>query len=145
MFQVVGLIFILFGIVGKIGAIFVTVPYPVVGGMMMINFGVLIGVMLSNLQFIDLTSTRNLGIIGMSMLLAVMFPFWIETTPDAIDTGRYRRLIPLLHKYLCHTLLIALCFQHFPRDLANVNEWKIMFDPSIKCLCNILHCGIMLK
>ena len=23
----------------------------------------------------------------------------------------------------------ALGFQHFPRDLANVNEWKIMFDP----------------
>ena len=26
----------------------------------------------------------------------------------------------------------ALGFQHFPRDLANVNEWKIMFDPSIR-------------
>ena len=25
---------------------------------------------------------------------------------------------------------VALDFQHFPRDLANVNEWKIMFDPS---------------
>ena len=25
----------------------------------------------------------------------------------------------------------ALGFQHFPRDLASVNEWKIMFDPSI--------------
>ena len=25
----------------------------------------------------------------------------------------------------------ALGFQHFLRDLANVNEWKIMFDPSI--------------
>ena len=25
----------------------------------------------------------------------------------------------------------ALGFQHFPRDLPNVNEWKIMFDPSI--------------
>ena len=23
----------------------------------------------------------------------------------------------------------ALSFQHSPRDLANVNEWKIMFDP----------------
>ena len=23
----------------------------------------------------------------------------------------------------------ALGFQHFPRDFANVNEWKIMFDP----------------
>ena len=28
----------------------------------------------------------------------------------------------------------AFGFQHFPRDLANVNEWKIMFDPcSVKC------------
>ena len=25
----------------------------------------------------------------------------------------------------------ALGFQHLPRDLANVNEWKIMFDPYI--------------
>ena len=25
----------------------------------------------------------------------------------------------------------ALGFQHFPRDLANVNDWKIIFDPSI--------------
>ena len=25
----------------------------------------------------------------------------------------------------------ALSFQHFPLDLANVNEWKIIFDPSI--------------
>ena len=24
----------------------------------------------------------------------------------------------------------GLGFQHFPRDLANDNEWKIMFDPS---------------
>ena len=24
----------------------------------------------------------------------------------------------------------ALGFQHFPRVLVNVNEWKIMFDPS---------------
>ena len=28
----------------------------------------------------------------------------------------------------------ALGFQHFPRDLANVNEWKIMFDPYNKIL-----------
>ena len=39
----------------------------------------------------------------------------------------------------------ALGFQHFPRDLANVNEWKIMFDPSIianyrmMCLLFRLH------
>ena len=28
----------------------------------------------------------------------------------------------------------ALGFQHFPRDLTNVYEWKIMFDPSIEKL-----------
>ena len=33
------------------------------------------------------------------------------------------------------TLGFALGFQHLPRDLANVNEWKIMFDPyNDKCL-----------
>ena len=26
----------------------------------------------------------------------------------------------------------ALDFQHFPRDLADVNEWKVRFDPSSK-------------
>ena len=31
-------------------------------------------------------------------------------------------------------------FQHFPQDLANVNEWKIMFDPSI-----MLHSGEELR
>ena len=30
----------------------------------------------------------------------------------------------------------ALGFQHLPRDLANVNEWKIMFDPYILFLVN---------
>ena len=33
-----------------------------------------------------------------------------------------------------NTWLFAIGFQHFPWDLANVNEWKIMFDPSIKDL-----------
>ena len=32
----------------------------------------------------------------------------------------------------------ALGFQHFSRDLANVNKWKIMFDPSNE-LCVLLR------
>ena len=87
-FQVLGSLFILFGIIGKIGAVFVTIPYSVVGGMQMINFGVLIGVMLSNLQFIDLKSTRNLAIIGISMLISLMMPEWIRTTENPINTGK---------------------------------------------------------
>ena len=38
----------------------------------------------------------------------------------------------------------ALGFQHLPRDLANVNEWKIMFDPYItnKNMYEIFAAGI---
>ena len=86
-FQMLGFLFIVFGVVGKIGAIFVTIPYSVIGGMQMINFGVVIGVMLSNLQFIDLKSTRNMAIIGISMLISLMMPEWIRTTENPIDTG----------------------------------------------------------
>ena len=32
----------------------------------------------------------------------------------------------------------ALGFQHLPRDLANVNEWKIMFDPFNKIYFHLL-------
>ena len=39
----------------------------------------------------------------------------------------------------------ALGFQHFPQDLANVNEWKIMFDPSIKQATAELAASALLK
>ena len=35
-------------------------------------------------------------------------------------------------------------FQHFPRDLANNNEWKIMYDPSIETLKTVLFPIILL-
>ena len=37
--------------------------------------------------------------------------------------------IPKVPREMLKTLGFALGFQHLPRDLANVNEWKIMFDP----------------
>ena len=50
-------------------------------------------------------------------------------------------LIAIKHDFVMHlhsqgplarlkTSGCALGFQHFPRDLVNVNEWKIMCDPS---------------
>ena len=33
-------------------------------------------------------------------------------------------------KKICSASGFAFGFQHFHRDLANTNEWKIMFDPS---------------
>ena len=39
--------------------------------------------------------------------------------------------IPKVLREILKTEGEAQGFQHLPRDLANVNEWKIMFDPYI--------------
>lgn len=77
----------IFGVIGKVGAFCVTIPYSVVGGMQMINFGVLCGVMISNIQYTDMKSTRNHVIIGCSLFIGLMMPYWMRSDPDALDTG----------------------------------------------------------
>ena len=47
-----GIIYILFGVIGKFSAIFITIPYPVLGGAMILMYGTYFGVILSNLQVI---------------------------------------------------------------------------------------------
>ena len=41
------------------------------------------------------------------------------------------------------TLGFALGFQHLPRDLANANEWKIMFDPYIQLSTDVMRIKIL--
>ncbi|KAK3094626.1 hypothetical protein FSP39_004171 [Pinctada imbricata] len=86
-FVCVGLIYIVFGVIGKVSAVFITIPYPVLGGVLIIMFGAFNGVVLSNLQSVDLSSTRNLTIIGTGLLVGLVVPHWIETYPNAINTG----------------------------------------------------------
>ncbi|XP_055889524.1 solute carrier family 23 member 1-like [Biomphalaria glabrata] len=86
-FQVAGIIYILFAILGKFGAVFVTIPYSVLGGCNVIIMGIFIGVILSYLQTVDLNSTRNLAIMGISLLLGVMMPLWVSKNPHAFNTG----------------------------------------------------------
>lgn len=86
-FQVVGLLYVLFALLNKLGAFFMTIPYCVLGGIQIIIAGIFIGVVLSNLQHVDLKSTRNLAIIGISLLLGLMLPYWKEQNQDGIGTG----------------------------------------------------------
>ena len=45
-----GVLMVLMGVLGKIGAVFTTIPTPVVGGMLFIMFGVITAAGISNLQ-----------------------------------------------------------------------------------------------
>ena len=50
---------ILIGVCSKVGALFVTIPEPIIGGIFSVMFGIITAVGLSNLQFVDLNSTRS--------------------------------------------------------------------------------------
>ncbi|XP_052772555.1 solute carrier family 23 member 2-like isoform X2 [Mya arenaria] len=82
-----GVIYLVFGIIGKFSAVFICIPYPVLGGALITMYGMFTGVVLSNLQAVDLSSSRNLAIIGTSIFTGLMVPHWIETFPDEIQTG----------------------------------------------------------
>lgn len=49
-FLCTGILYILFGIFGKFSAVFITIPYPVLGGAIVVMFGIFFGVVLSNLE-----------------------------------------------------------------------------------------------
>ncbi|KAJ8313827.1 hypothetical protein KUTeg_008388 [Tegillarca granosa] len=85
--QVGGIIMILLGCLGKFGALFVTIPDPVVGGVFMITFGMITAVGLSNLQFVNMNSSRNIFVIGTSLFFGLSFPVWMRSHSDYIRTG----------------------------------------------------------
>ncbi|XP_067657396.1 solute carrier family 23 member 1-like [Haliotis asinina] len=111
-FQATGVLYILMGVVGKIGSFFITIPYCVIGGGMIIGVGIFVGIVLSNLQYVDLNSSRNLAIIGVSLLLGLMLPHWVEKTPDGIQTGNEDadRIIEVLLSNPCFVGGVIACF-----------------------------------
>ena len=75
------------GLCGKFGAVLILLPEPVLGGIILISFGMVTAVGLSNLQFVCLKSSRNLMIIGSSLLIGLMIPKYLSANPDVINTG----------------------------------------------------------
>ncbi|XP_060780332.1 xan_ur_permease domain-containing protein [Neoarius graeffei] len=82
-----GVIMAIMGLFGKIGAIFSTIPTPVVGGMFLVMFGIISAVGVSNLQHADMNSSRNIFIFGFSMFMGLVLPNWIIKNPDILNTG----------------------------------------------------------
>eukprot|EP00112_Aurelia_sp_Birch-Aquarium-sp1_P011657 Seg2450.1 transcript_id=Seg2450.1/GoldUCD/mRNA.D3Y31 product="Solute carrier family 23 member 2" protein_id=Seg2450.1/GoldUCD/D3Y31 len=85
--QVGAIFMILLACLGKFGALFATMPEPIIGGMFWALFGLILSVGLSNLQYVDLNSSRNLFVIGFSIFTGMVIPDWLEKNPGSIDTG----------------------------------------------------------
>ncbi|CAC5418810.1 SLC23A1 [Mytilus coruscus] len=86
-YQVFALMLIICAIVGKFAAVFITIPYPVLGGVQVLGFGMFIGLIMSNVQYIDINSSRNLAIIGIAIMIGLMIPYWASNNMDTIKTG----------------------------------------------------------
>ena len=76
---------IVLGVVAKFGALFTTIPQPIVGGMYCAMFGMIASVGLSNLQFVDLNSGRNLFILGFAFFMGLSTPEYFNANP--LDLG----------------------------------------------------------
>uniref|UniRef100_A0A3B3WIW2 Uncharacterized protein n=1 Tax=Poecilia mexicana TaxID=48701 RepID=A0A3B3WIW2_9TELE len=85
--QTTGVLMIALGVFGKFGAVFITIPDPVIGGMFLVMFGMIAAVGISNLQHVDLNSSRNLLILGFSTFSGLVLPTWFHSNPGIIDTG----------------------------------------------------------
>lgn len=85
--QIATIFMFFFGVITKIGAIFVSIPEPVVGGLFMIMFGIVTAVGLSNTQYVDLNSSRNLCILGFSIFFGLALPNWVDDHSNYIKTG----------------------------------------------------------
>jgi len=85
--QVAGVIYLILGMLSKFGSIFVTIPDPVIGGLFLVMFGMIAAVGISNLQFVDMNSSRNLFIVGFALFMGLIVPEWMKKNGGAINTG----------------------------------------------------------
>ncbi|XP_050569559.1 solute carrier family 23 member 1 [Cygnus atratus] len=80
-------IMIFLGTIGKFTALFASLPDPILGGMFCTLFGMITAVGLSNLQFVDMNSSRNLFVLGFAMFFGLTLPNYLDSNPKAINTG----------------------------------------------------------
>ncbi|MBW2408223.1 MAG: purine/pyrimidine permease [Deltaproteobacteria bacterium] len=78
-------IMIVLAFITKFGAIFTTLPGPVVGAMYCGLFGMIAAVGLSNLVLCDMTSSRNLFIIGFAFFMGLSLPEYFDKFPLGAD------------------------------------------------------------
>ncbi|XP_021193846.3 solute carrier family 23 member 2 isoform X2 [Helicoverpa armigera] len=78
---------VLQGVVGKLGAVFIIIPQPIVGGLFCVMFGMISAFGLSALQYVNLNSSRNLYIIGFSIFFPLVLTRWMSAHSGVIQTG----------------------------------------------------------
>ncbi len=64
--------------VGKLSALIATMPSPIIGGAYIALFGTIGAMGIQNLMRADMSSQRNILIVGFAFLMALGLPGWVE-------------------------------------------------------------------
>lgn len=73
------------GYFGYVGGLVTTIPSPIVGGLFLVMFAQIVGVGLSQLQYVNLNENRNVFIVGIMLLSGLSIPSFVNQF--AGDTG----------------------------------------------------------
>ncbi|KAK4777369.1 hypothetical protein SAY87_017556 [Trapa incisa] len=82
---------IFFSILGKFGAVFASIPFPIFNALYCVLFGLVASVGLSFLQFTNMNSMRNLIVTGLSLFLGISVPqffneYWTPSRQGLVHT-----------------------------------------------------------
>lgn len=86
-FITAGVILMVCGVIGKLGAALAIIPEPIIGGTLLLGLGMVASIGISVLQFCDMSSSRNITILGVSFLMGLMIPEWLSENSDRVKTG----------------------------------------------------------
>lgn len=82
-----GFTLIVFGVCTKLGALLSSIPDPLVGVVLSSSMAMVGGVAIAGCQSVDMKKTRNITIIGFSIMMGMSVPTFYERNPDFIRTG----------------------------------------------------------
>ncbi|XP_077520512.1 solute carrier family 23 member 2-like [Amblyomma americanum] len=75
--QVAAGMMVLFGLMTKASVVALSVPAPILGGLLLVLLATIAGVGLAQLRYVDLTSSRNVFIVGVSLTLGIIVPLHV--------------------------------------------------------------------
>ncbi|XP_060072695.1 solute carrier family 23 member 2-like [Ylistrum balloti] len=82
-----GVIAIILAVFVKFGAVMSSMPDPIIGGISIVTTGIVLGLGISTLRTVDMTSSRNISVVGMSILIPVISSASLNMYPGMISTG----------------------------------------------------------
>ncbi|XP_064481567.1 solute carrier family 23 member 2-like [Ornithodoros turicata] len=85
--KLVAWMMVVFGIVNKLSVFVLTIPPSIVGGLLLVLLATFVGVGLAHLRYVDLTSNRNVFIVGMSLVMGLLIPASVRSRSTFVMTN----------------------------------------------------------